>query len=153
MSQSLTSRMLRPDTLVACALIVVAAGFLAMALELKMQVAMMPIAVLVGLIGLGVALLFSDQRKASAEIAPKKMTQSPHRVLGAFGLIVIFFAAVHFAGFYPSIAVFVPLSAWLFGYRDPRGLVIATAIVLAGIYAIFTLAMAQEFPTGIFWSN
>lgn len=153
MANSLTTRLGRPDTLVACGLILVAIGFLAMALDLDMQVAMMPIAVLVGLIGLGAALLVSDQRKASAEIAPERVTQAPGRVLGAFALIVIFFVAVHFVGFYPSVAVFVPLSAWLFGYRSPVGLAVATVIVLAGIYAIFTFAMAQEFPTGIFWSN
>jgi putative tricarboxylic transport membrane protein len=101
---------------------------------------------------LSVIMLISDQRKAAAGEAAQPMTKAPKRVLGAFLLVVVYTISVDFIGFYPSSAAVVPLVAYAFGYRDPKGLALATAIVIAAIYLIFSLAMAQEFPAGRLWS-
>jgi hypothetical protein len=49
--------------------------------------------------------------------------------------------------------VAVPLVAWLFGYRNPLGLLLATVIVVGAIWVIFDFAMSQEFPVGRLWQE
>ena len=106
-----------------------------------------------GLIVLSVALLVSDQRKARAGESAKSMTQAPKRVIGAFLLIVTYALACDFIGFYVSTAVTIPLVAWIFGYRSPIGLLIATVIVVGTIWAIFDFGMSQDFPSGRLWGR
>ncbi len=144
------SRLLRPETLTALGIVVVAIGFLIPTFGLRAISALLPAAMLIGLILLSVALLASDQRKASRGEAPKAMTKSPARVAGAFGLILGYALATDFIGFYVSTAVTIPLVAFAFGYRNPVGLLIATVIVVGTIWAIFDFGMSQDFPSGRF---
>lgn len=153
MPESRNSRLTRPETLTALGIIVAAAGFLIPTTALRPISALLPAAMLVGLIVLSVALLVSDQRKASAGESAKSMTQAPKRVIGAFLLIVTYALACDFIGFYVSTAVTIPLVAWIFGYRSPIGLLIATVIVVGTIWAIFDFGMSQDFPTGRFWGH
>ena len=153
MGKSATPRWLRAETVTAVVIFVVAAAFLVPTADLPPLSALLPATMLMGLLVLTVALLVADQRKAAAGEAAKPLTDSPRRALGAFGLIVVYALCVDLFGFYPSTAVFVPLIAFLFGYRSLRGLVLATVIVLAAIYLIFSFAMAQEFPVGSLWTT
>jgi putative tricarboxylic transport membrane protein len=153
MPESHKSRLTRPETLTALGIIVVAAGFLIPTYDLRAISALLPATMLVGLIVLSVALLVSDQRKASAGIDAKPMTQAPKRVIGAFLLIVAYALSTDFIGFYVSTAVTIPLVAWLFGYRSPVGLLIATVIVVGAIWVIFDFGMSQDFPTGRIWGR
>ena len=153
MPESPNSRLVRPETLTALGIIVVAAGFLIPTYELRAISALLPAAMLIGLIVLSVLLLVSDQRKASAGVDANPVTQSPKRVIGAFLLIVAYALATDFIGFYASTAVTVPLVAWIFGYRSPLGLLIATVIVVGTIWAIFDFGMSQDFPTGRLWGR
>ncbi|WP_417721546.1 tripartite tricarboxylate transporter TctB family protein [Salipiger sp.] len=145
-------RLVRPETLTAIGLIAVSAGLLIPAAGLRPISALLPAAMLIGLLILAAIMLVKDQRKAAAGEAAQPMTKAPGRVLGAFGLIVLHAVAVDLIGFYPSTALSVPLVARVFGYRHPLGLAIATLIVLASIWLIFGLAMSRDFPTGRFWS-
>jgi hypothetical protein len=43
--------------------------------------------------------------------------------------------------------------AWIFGYRNPLGLAVATLVVVGAIWLIFGLGMSQEFPAGRFWKD
>jgi putative tricarboxylic transport membrane protein len=153
MTDGPTPRYLRPESLTAIATFVVAAGFLIPTAELSPISALLPFAMLGGLMVLSIALLIVDQRKAAAGKPAEKMTQSPLRVLAAFAAIAVFVVAVHFLGFYPCTIVSVPLVAWTFGYRSLPGLALATLIVVGGIYLIFSVAMAQDFPPGILWAS
>lgn len=153
MPESRKSRLTRPETLTALGIIVVAAGFLFPTFELRAISALLPAAMLIGLIVLSVFLLLADQRKASASEGAAPMTKSPKRVVGAFLLIVAYALATDFIGFYVSTVVAVPLVAWIFGYRSPVGLLIATVIVVGTIWAIFDFGMNQDFPTGRFWGR
>ncbi|NIZ12650.1 tripartite tricarboxylate transporter TctB family protein [Phaeobacter sp. HF9A] len=153
MPESRNSRLTRPETLTALGIIVVAAGFLIPTYDLRAISALLPAAMLIGLIVLSVALLVADQRKASAGKDAEPMTKSPKRVIGAFLLIVSYAIATDFIGFYISTAVTIPLVAWIFGYRSPIGLLIATVIVVGTIWAIFDFGMSQDFPTGRFWGR
>lgn len=143
-------RITRPETLTAIGIIMVAGAFMIPAVELKAISALLPIAMLVGLIVLSVFLLISDQRKASAGEPAEPMTKSPRRVAGAFLLIVAYAVATDFIGFYVSTAVAIPLVAYIFGFRNPLGLAVATVIALGTIYLIFDFGMSQEFPAGRF---
>ena len=153
MPESRNSRLTRPETLTALGIIVAAVGFLVPTYDLRAISALLPAAMLVGLIVLSVALLVSDQRKASMGEEAQQMTKSPKRVIGAFLLIVAYALACDFIGFYVSTAATIPLVAWVFGYRSPVGLLIATVIVVGTIWAIFDFGMSQDFPTGRFWGR
>ena len=153
MPESRKPRLTRPETMTALGIIVVAAGFLAPTYDLRAISALLPAAMLIGLILLAGALLIRDQRKASAGVDAPPMTQAPKRVIGAFLLIVCYALATDFIGFYVSTALTIPLVAWIFGYRNPLGLLIATVIVVGTIWAIFDFGMSQDFPTGRFWGR
>lgn len=153
MPESHNFRLTRPETLTAIGIIVVAAGFLIPTFDLRSISALLPAAMLIGLIVLSVFLLFADQRKASADRKAQPMTKAPKRVVGAFLLIVTYALATDFVGFYLSTAVSTPLVACAFGYRSPVGLLIATVIVTGAIWAIFDFGMSQDFPTGRFWGR
>ncbi|MDD9721843.1 tripartite tricarboxylate transporter TctB family protein [Sulfitobacter sp. PR48] len=137
----------------ALGIIVVAVGFLIPTYDLRAISALLPAAMLVGLIVLSVVLLLADQRKASMGDEAQQMTKSPKRVIGAFMLIVAYALATDYIGFYVSTAATIPLVAWVFGYRSPVGLLIATVIVVGTIWAIFDFGMSQDFPTGRFWGR
>lgn len=153
MSAPHTNRLFRPETLTALGIIAVSAAFVIPTFGMRAMSALLPAAMLAGLIGLAVLLLVSDQRKAAAGEEPKPMTSAPKRVAGAFVLIVAYALATDFLGFYPSTAISVPLVAWIFGYRNPLGLAAATLVVVGAIWLIFGLGMSQEFPAGRFWKD
>lgn len=153
MSEHRSPRLTRPETLTAIGIIFVAGGFLIPTFGLRAISALLPAAMLIGLIVLAVILLISDQRKAKAGEAAPEMAKAPKRVIGAFLLIVAYAVATDFVGFYISTAVTIPLVAWVFGYRSPVGLLIATVIVVGAIWLIFDFAMAQDFPAGRFWKS
>ena len=153
MSERTSNRLLRPETLTALGIIIAAVGFLVPTFDLRPISALLPAAMLIGLIVLSVALLVRDQRKAAAGEDAAAMTKAPTRVAGAFGLIVVYALSTDFIGFYPSTVVTIPLVAWAFGYRSPLGLALATAIVVGTIWLIFDFGMSQDFPTGRLWQN
>ena len=153
MPESRNSRLTRPETLTAVGIILVAAGFLVPTYDLRAISALLPATMLIGLIVLSVLLLLADQRKASAGEDAAPMTKAPKRVIGAFLMIVSYALACDFVGFYVSTAVTIPLVAWVFGYRSPLGLLIATVIVVGTIWAIFDFGMSQDFPTGRLWGR
>ena len=153
MPESRNSRLTRPETLTAVGIILVAAGFLVPTYDLRAISALLPATMLIGLIVLSVLLLLADQRKASAGEDAAPMTKAPKRVIGAFLMIVSYALACDFVGFYVSTAVTIPLVAWIFGYRSPLGLLIATVIVVGTIWAIFDFGMSQDFPTGRLWGR
>ncbi|MEZ5837043.1 MAG: tripartite tricarboxylate transporter TctB family protein [Geminicoccaceae bacterium] len=153
MSEHPTHRLARPETLTALGIIAVAAFFIIPTMDLQPISALLPVAMLSGMVILAVLLLIADQRKAVAGEAPEPMTKAPKRVLGAFALIVAYAIATQFIGFYLSTAISVPLVAFLFGYREPFGLALATVIVVGAIYLIFDFGMAQDFPSGSLWQK
>lgn len=151
MSDHRPHRLARPETLTALGTILISLSFIFPTTELRPISALLPAAMLVGLIALSVILLVHDQRKASQGTETPPMSKAPKRVVGAFLLIVSYALATDFIGFYSATAIAIPLVAWLFGYRSPPGLALATAIVLGSVYLIFDLGMSQDFPAGRLW--
>ncbi|MHA7877066.1 tripartite tricarboxylate transporter TctB family protein [Roseivivax sp.] len=144
-------RLARPETLTALGIIFAAIVFLVPTAELRPISALLPASMLIGLVVLSAALLVRDQRKASGGEPAHQMTQAPKRVGGAFLLIVAYALATDFIGFYVSTAVTIPLVAWIFGFRNPSGLALATVIVLGSVWLIFDFGMSQDFPSGRLW--
>ena len=153
MTEHPKNRLFRPETLTAFGIVAVAVGFLIPTYALRPISALLPAAMLIGLIVLAVVLLVMDQRKALIGDAPAAMTKSPKPVAGAFLLILGYALATDFIGFYVSTAVTIPLVAFAFGYRNPLGLLIATLIVVGAIWAIFDFGMSQDFPSGRLWGR
>ena len=151
MSDRRPSRLTRPETLTALGLILLSAGFLIPTFGMRPISALLPATMLVALIVLSVVLLIRDQRKAAADEPAAPMAESPRRVVGAFALIVLYAVSTEVVGFYPATIVTVPLVAWIFGFRNPLGLALATVIVVGSIWLVFDLAMNERFPTGILW--
>lgn len=151
MSDHRPSRLVRSETLTALGIILLSLAFLVPTTGLRPISALLPAAMLAGLILLSAILLIRDQRRASAGSKTATLTQAPRRVIGAFALIAGYAVATDLAGFYPATAVAIPLVAWLFGYRSPAGLALATAIVVGSAWAIFDLGMSQDFPAGRLW--
>lgn len=151
MPERLSSRLSRPETLTAIGIILAAAAFLVPTAALRPISALLPAVMLIALVVLGAVLLVMDQRKAAAGEPARQMTDAPGRVAGAFLLIVCFALATDFVGFYPSAVVAIPLVAWVFGYRSPLGLALATLIMVGSVYMIFDFGMSQDFPAGRLW--
>lgn len=153
MSISIWQRCKRPTTLTALGTLVLAVVFVPSTLTLPSISALLPGVMLAALVVLALLLLIRDQRDAATQTSTDANRHSTSRVLIAFALIVGYALAVEWLGFYPSTAVAVPLTAFVFGYRQKLGLLLATLVVTAGIYLIFSLAMGQEFPSGLLWSR
>ncbi len=153
MSDHRTHRLLRPETLTALGIAAAAFAFLYPTSTLRPISALLPAVMLVGLIILSLLLLIADQRKASAGEETEHMSKSPGRVAGAFLLILGYALATDLIGFYPSTAITIPLVAWLFGYRNPLGLAVATLVVVGAIWLIFDYGMSQDFPAGRLWQE
>ena len=153
MTTHIWRRCLRPATLTALGTLILVSVFVPSTLTLPAIAALLPGAMLAALAILAVLLLIQDQRGAGEGKAAEAITSTPSRVLTAFALIVGYALSVEWLGFYPSTAVSIPLTAYVFGYREPKGLLIATLVVTGGIYLIFSYAMAQEFPIGLLWSK
>lgn len=153
MSKTPNNRLLRPETLTALGTIALSATLLFPTFGMRAMSALLPAAMLLGLIVLSALMLVADQRKAIAGEDAQPMMQAPRRVAGAFLLVVAYALATDFVGFYASTAVSVPLVAWIFGFRHPLGLAVAMLIVVGSIWLIFDFGMSQEFPSGRLWKK
>lgn len=152
MNNNNTKPLVRPMILIALCIFIASAAFLVPALELNGNASLLPVAMLIAMMVLSVILVLSDIKKARSHKEPHKPAlQSPGRVFGALLSVFMFVTCVDFFGFYLTTALFVPLAAYLFGCRSIKVLLAADLIVVAGIYLIFGLAMAKDFPIGSIW--
>ena len=137
---------------IAFCIFVASAAFLVPALDLTGNASLLPVAMLITMMVLSVFLVLSDIKKALNNKEPYKPSlQSPSRVFGALLSVFLFVTCVAFFGFYLTTAIFVPVAAYLFGCRSLKILLISDAVVVAGIYLIFGMAMAKSFPMGSIW--
>ncbi len=137
---------------IAFCIFIASAAFLIPALKLNGNASLLPVAMLVALMGLSVILVVIDVKKALNNNEPHKPAlQSPSRVVGALLSVFLFVTCVDFFGFYLTTAIFVPVTAYLFGCRSLKVLLASDVIVVAGIYLIFSVAMSKDFPMGSIW--
>lgn len=68
------------------------------------------------------------------------------RLLTLAGLSLLYAFAIVEIGFFTSTFIFIPLSAFLLGYRSAKGLAIATAAFALLLYAVFGLLLRTPLP-------
>ncbi|PVA07519.1 tripartite tricarboxylate transporter TctB family protein [Thalassorhabdomicrobium marinisediminis] len=130
------------------------AGSLALlgnAISLPTMSALLPVTMLVCLIILAATLIATQYLRRESLPEDLEIGQ-PWRVLGAFAALMLYVLAVQYIGFYTSTIMMIPIVAWSFGYRSLRGLALATAIFIGGIYLIFSIFMGQRFPEELLMS-
>lgn len=138
--------------LIAVCIFIASAAFLVPALKLTGNAALLPVSMLVTLMVLSVCLGLTHLKKSRKDAEKTEPTiQSTRRVFGALLSVFLFVTCVDLLGFYLITSLFVPIAAYLFGCRNFKVLLIADVIVVAGIYLIFGMAMAKEFPIGSVW--
>jgi len=131
------------------ALIFAGCGWLLLhALDLPAMSALLPVAMLVLLMVLAAIRAATVLMRGTG---PTGLSiDHPLRAAGGFAVLILYAFAVQLLGFYTSTIVMLPLVAWIFGYRNPRGLALATVLFVGGIYIIFSLLMGQRFPEEFF---
>lgn len=138
------------EGIAAIVIILGASALLVEAVPMPTMSAMLPIAMLVFLIGLGAIMLVRNVIVRRKGVVQERLVRRPKRAIGAYFAIVIYTLSVSLIGFYTSTVLMVPLVGWIFGYRNLPRLMLATAIFVGSIFVIFNLAMGQEFPVEFF---
>ena len=114
-----------------------ASALLVEAVPMPTMSAMLPIAMLVFLIGLGAIMLVRNVIVRRKGVVQERLVRRPKRAIGAYFAIVIYTLLVSLIGFYTSTVLMVPLVGWIFGYRNLPRLMLATAIFVGSIFVIF----------------
>jgi len=138
------------EGIAAIVIILGASALLVEAVPMPTMSAMLPIAMLVFLIGLGAIMLVRNVIVRRKGVVQERLVRRPKRAIGAYFAIVIYTLSVSLIGFYTSTVLMVPLVGWIFGYRNLPRLMLATAIFVGSIFVIFNLAMGQQFPVEFF---
>ena len=150
MSTKIRSSPLGAEGIAAIVIMLGASALLVEAVPMPTMSAMLPIAMLVFLIGLGAIMLVRNVIVRRKGMVQERLVRRPKRAIGAYFAIVIYTLLVSLIGFYTSTVLMVPLVGWIFGYRNLPRLMLATAIFVGGIFVIFNLAMGQQFPVEFF---
>ena len=101
------------------------------------------LAVFVGVL-CALQLAFSLAREAGD--APLKLTDHLPRFLGLLIALICFALVFEHLGFFVSAAVFIPVVAWMLGFRRPVAIVLTTAAVLAFVYLVFVQLLSVNLP-------
>jgi hypothetical protein len=132
---------------VALVVLALAALGLADATEFPPTSAYLPIAVL----GLTCLLSFAwaVQSVLAIRREPPTLRLDPaetRRLLTLAGLALLYALAIVHVGFFTSTFLFIPLAAFLLGYRSARGLIVSTAAFALLLYAVFGLLLRTPLP-------
>lgn len=149
MSKS-SSPVVGADGIAGIVIILAAAALLFQAVKMPTMSAMLPVAMLVFLIVLGAILLGRNVIAQRRGVTQAPVVRRPKRAFSAYFAMVAYAVLVPLIGFYTSTVLMVPIVAWAFGYRNPARLLLATAIFVGSVYAVFNFAMGQQFPAEFF---
>lgn len=141
---------LRPDNIAAVICIAASASLLTLSLKMPKMSALLPTAMLVAMIVLSLALIARGLVGASHEKPRAGVFVSLHRFFWAISSVLGYVVAVDFIGFYTSSVIMIPAVAWIFGYRNPWRLALATVLFVGGTALIFQVGMNREFPAEFF---
>ncbi|MFO7748133.1 MAG: tripartite tricarboxylate transporter TctB family protein [Orrella sp.] len=71
------------------------------------------------------------------------------RLIVIFGALLVMLAGVSTIGFFSTYVVLIPLTAWLLGYRRPKGLAIGTVTFCVALYVVFQIVLNRPLPLEI----
>ena len=91
-----------------------------------------------------VQLLFSLSRKGDNERID--LFGNAGRFFGLVAGLILFAMSFERLGFFIPAAVFIPLVAWLLGYRNPVVIAASTISVLLAVYLIFITLLSVNLP-------
>jgi hypothetical protein len=151
MTNQTGSPILQPDNIAGVVLIAVCVWLLTKVIDMPEMSALLPMAMLGAIIVLSALMILRNIFKAKATAIKPVFTSLPRflLVVSSVGLYVL---AVANIGFYTSTLIMLPTVAWLFGYRSPKGIALATVIFVGGIALIFLGLMNQSLPPEFFQS-
>lgn len=151
MTNQTGSRLLHPDNIAGVVLIAVCTWLLTKVTDMPYMSALLPVAMLSTMIVLSVLMILRNLLKAGT-VSIKPVFTSPPRFLLVVACVGGYVLAVGNVGFYTSTLFMLPVVAWLFGYRNPKGIALATLIFVGGIALIFLVLMNQSLPPEFFQS-
>ncbi len=151
MTNQTGSRLLHPDNIAGVVLIAVCAWLLTKVTDMPYMSALLPVTMLGAIIVLSVLMIVRNLIKSGAVPVKPVFTSLP-RFLLVVACVGGYVLAVGTLGFYTSTLVMLPVVAWLFGYRKPKGIALATLIFVGGIALIFLVLMNQSLPPEFFQS-
>jgi hypothetical protein len=150
MSDTKFTKLLTPQNLAAGICILVSFAFLRSAWSFPGMSMMLPVAMLLAMILLSSAIIIRSYIAPVPETSGTPFFVAKRKFLSAVAIIIIYALAVEFVGFYTSTVIMVPVASWVFGYRSPAGIALATTIFVGGIALIFLVLMNRSFPTEFF---
>lgn len=83
----------------------------------------------------------------------KPFISSPARLLTGIVAMGLYIAAIEMVGFYPSTALFVPLTAYVLGARNPVTLATAAVGFVLFAYVVFDLLFERVMPQGLLFTT
>lgn len=135
------------ELVIALVVLALAAAGIAQAIGFPVASAYLPVAVL----GLACVLSFTwaVQSVQAIRREPPSFRLDPaetRRLLTLAGLSLLYAFAIVAIGFFTATLIFIPLAAFLLGYRSVRGLAIATAAFALLLYSVFGLLLRTPLP-------
>ncbi len=135
------------ELVIALVVLALAAAGIVQATEFPVASAYLPFAVL-GL-ACALSLAWAVQSVLAIRREPPSFRLDPaetRRLLTLAGLSLIYALAIVEIGFFTATFIFIPLTAFLLGYRSVRGIAIATAAFALLLYAVFGLLLRTPLP-------
>jgi hypothetical protein len=151
MTNHTASRILQPDNIAGVVLIAVCAWLLTKVTDMPEMSALLPLVMLGAIMALSALMIVRNIFKANASKIKPVFTSLP-RFLLVVCSVGFYVLAVANIGFYTSTLIMLPAVAWIFGYRNPKGIALATLIFVGGIALIFLVLMNQSLPPEFFQS-
>lgn len=71
------------------------------------------------------------------------------RLVVIFGALLVMLVGVSTIGFFSTYVVLIPATAWLLGYRNPKGLAIGTISFCVALYVVFQIVLSRPLPPEI----
>lgn len=144
------SRFATPDVIAGFVVIGVCIFFLWYSERMPPESAAFPKAVLWLATVLGVVLLIQATVKVLRTGGETRFFKHRRRFFIAIVITGVYVLVLDVVGFYTSTVVLIPLVGALFGYRNPKGLILTTVIFVVAMVTIFDLLMNRHFPTEFF---
>ncbi len=111
---------------------------------------MLPVVVLWIAIVLSVNLIVGSIRRRINGQAAKAFFVNKKLFFIAAAIACVYMPSVELVGFYTATTVLIPLTSWLFGYRNIKVIAATTLGFVGGMLTIFTAVMSSNFPAEFF---
>lgn len=150
MSKSVSSEYEFGELIAAAFLFFVGCYGLTLASDMPTESAILPIAMLGSLLVLSLILGVRALIRLRAGRKGGVVFTHKGRFAAALGIVLVYVGAIPEVGFYTTTSVMIVLTAVIFGYRRPLGLVLGVLVFVGGLALIFHGLLNRDFPTEFF---